>query len=180
MPSKKKPKSNTPQNNSKLTPKQSRFIEEYLIDFNACQAALRAGYSPKTIKQIGCENLSKPYLKEEIQRRMDEITSKSQVKIISVLNRLGDIIDADITDYVDDAGTYSKGSKFNGKLVNSIRQGRNGTTVTLCSKDKALELLGKYLSMWQDKIDITTTGQPVTTVSVTFNEIPPPPEEESL
>lgn len=55
-----------------LTAKQQRFCDEYLIDLNATQAAIRAGYSEKTAKQIAAENLSKPYLKEYIQKRMEE------------------------------------------------------------------------------------------------------------
>lgn len=164
-----------------LTPKQRRFIEEYVIDFNAEQAAIRSGYSAKSASFIGFENINKPYLKAEIQKKMDELTTKSQDKIIGVLQRLHETINADITNFVDDEGCYDPHNpEFNGKLVNSIRKGKSGTTVTLCSKDKALELLGKYLSMWQDKVDITTQGQLVTPIQVTFNEIPPPLEEDSM
>ncbi len=56
----------------KLTAKQQRFCDEYLIDLNATQAAIRAGYSAKTAKVIGNENLSKPYIKEYIGKRMKE------------------------------------------------------------------------------------------------------------
>ena len=56
----------------KLTAKQQRFCDEYLIDLNATQAAIRAGYSVKTAKQIGQENLTKPDLKEYIEKRMAE------------------------------------------------------------------------------------------------------------
>jgi len=161
----------------RLTPKQSRFIEEYIVDFNAHDAAVKAGYSIKTARMIACENLTKPYIKAAIQKRMDELTGKTQDKILSVLQRLSETINADITDYTTDDGEYDPTKpKFNGKLVNSIRKGKSGTTVTLCSKDKALELLGKYLSMWQDKIDITTAGQPLAPINVTFTEIPSPTE----
>lgn len=57
---------------AKLTAKQQRFCDEYLIDLNATQAAIRAGYSEKTAKQIGNENLTKPDLKEYIEKRMAE------------------------------------------------------------------------------------------------------------
>ena len=57
---------------AELTPKQKRFCDEYLIDLNATQAAIRAGYSEKTAKQIATENLSKPYLQEYIAERMGE------------------------------------------------------------------------------------------------------------
>lgn len=56
----------------KLTAKQQRFCDEYLIDLNATQAAIRAGYSQKTAKAIGNENLTKPDLKEYIGKRMAE------------------------------------------------------------------------------------------------------------
>lgn len=54
-----------------LTPKQSRFIDEYLVDLNATQAALRAGYSRNTASEIGYENLNKPQLASEIRQRME-------------------------------------------------------------------------------------------------------------
>lgn len=57
---------------AKLTAKQQRFCDEYLIDLNATQAAIRAGYSKKTAKQIGNENLSKPDIAEYIGKRMAE------------------------------------------------------------------------------------------------------------
>lgn len=70
----------------KLTDKQKRFIEEYTIDFNATQAALRAGYSKKTAYSIGQENLTKPEIQEglgKIKKELSEkvtITKKSQLK----------------------------------------------------------------------------------------------------
>lgn len=55
---------------SKLNPKQERFCQEYLIDLNATQAAIRSGYSEKTAKAIGSENLTKP----DIMARVQELT----------------------------------------------------------------------------------------------------------
>ena len=54
----------------KLTPKQQLFCDEYLIDLNATQAAIRAGYSEKTARQTGQENLSKPDIKKYIEERL--------------------------------------------------------------------------------------------------------------
>lgn len=51
---------------SNLTDKQRRFCEEYVVDWNATQAAIRAGYSEKTAKETGCENLTKPNIKKHI------------------------------------------------------------------------------------------------------------------
>lgn len=57
---------------AKMTAKQQRFCDEYLIDLNATQAAIRAGYSPKTAGVIGTENLKKTIIKEYIEKRMAE------------------------------------------------------------------------------------------------------------
>ena len=61
---------------AKLTAKQQRFCDEYLIDLNATQAAIRAGYSKKTARVIGAENLTKPDIKEYIDERMAEMEAK--------------------------------------------------------------------------------------------------------
>ncbi len=62
----------------KLTPRQARFVEEYLIDLNATQAAIRAGYSKKTAFVIGYENLTKPYISAAIAeaqaKRLERVT----------------------------------------------------------------------------------------------------------
>lgn len=60
-----------------LTDKQKRFIDEYLVDLNATQAAIRAGYSPKTARAVGSENLTKPDIVDEIKARLDGITQKT-------------------------------------------------------------------------------------------------------
>jgi len=62
---------------TKLTHKQKIFCKEFLLDFNATRAAIAAGYSKKTARQIGSENLTKPYIQAEI----DKIRSKSAKKI---------------------------------------------------------------------------------------------------
>ena len=64
-----------------MTPKQQRFCDEYLIDLNATQAAIRAGYSKRTAQAIGAENLTKPLLKEYIEKRMAEKESELINKI---------------------------------------------------------------------------------------------------
>ncbi len=70
----------------KLTPKQELFITEYMKDLNATQAAIRAGYSEKTAKDIGCENLAKPNLKKEIDRRLEERAKNNGITAEFVLN----------------------------------------------------------------------------------------------
>jgi len=76
---------------TKLSPKQQAFCEEYIITLNATQAAIRAGYSSKTAKQIGCENLSKPYLKEYIEiqlRKKQSSLIATQDEVLSIISEI--------------------------------------------------------------------------------------------
>ncbi len=73
-----------------LTPKQARFVEEYLIDLNATQAAVRAGYSAKTARAMGCENLTKPDIQAavtEAQRDRATRTGITQDEVIQGLKK---------------------------------------------------------------------------------------------
>lgn len=72
----------------KLTPKQERFIKEYLIDLNATQAAIRAGYSAKTAGVIGDENLKKPYIASAIKVEQDKTSAKLEITRESLLETL--------------------------------------------------------------------------------------------
>jgi len=62
----------------KLTKKQQRFCEEYLVDLNATQAAIRAGYKEKSAPEVGCENLRKPYLKAVIDAELEKRREKTK------------------------------------------------------------------------------------------------------
>ena len=77
-----------PQPEHKLTGKQTRFVEEYLIDFNGKRAAIAAGYSKKTANVIASENLSKPYLKAAIEAKSKEFSSKLDITREMVLEGL--------------------------------------------------------------------------------------------
>ena len=89
---------------TKLTPKQQRFVDEYLVDLNATQAAIRAGYSEKTAYAVGYENLRKPQIAGAIQSRMDQRSEKTGVDAQYVLKRLHEIDQLDIADLLDDTG----------------------------------------------------------------------------
>ena len=68
----------------KLTPKQQRFIDEYLVDLNATQAAIRAGYSEKTAPEIGRQNLMKLDIKEAIAKRQQKRAERTEITPWSV------------------------------------------------------------------------------------------------
>lgn len=78
-----------------LRGKQQRFVDEYLIDRNATQAAIRAGYSPKTAGSIGDENLKKPEIKKAIEAGEAELAERNKITQDKVLNLLWDMATAD-------------------------------------------------------------------------------------
>lgn len=82
-------------NDTELTPKQQMFVREYLIDLNATQAAIRAGYSEKTAKQIGTENLSKPVLQAAIAAAQDERARRTNISADRALREVWSIAMAD-------------------------------------------------------------------------------------
>ena len=79
-----------------LTDKQARFVEEYLVDLNATQAAIRAGYSENTARQIGSENLAKPAIQAAIAEAMRERSERTRINADRVLQELARIGFADI------------------------------------------------------------------------------------
>ena len=78
-----------------LTPKQARFVEEYIVDLNATQAAIRSGYSENTAAEIGYENLSKPHIADAIAEQMAARSERTQISADDVLQRWADLVMAD-------------------------------------------------------------------------------------
>lgn len=146
---------------TKLTDKQKKFIDEYLVDLNATQAAIRAGYKEKAAYRTGAENLRKPQIQEEIQKRMEERQKRTEITQDMVLQELAAIAFARATDYVSVMGGMAQ-VKDTDQLSDSqiaaiagIKETQNGIEVKLGSKEKTLELLGKHLGMWSDKLDVS-------------------------
>lgn len=86
---------------SDLTPKQARFVEEYLVDLNATQAAIRAGYSEATAYSIGHENLSKPEIVEAIAAAQAERSKRTEITADQVLRELARVGFANLADVTD-------------------------------------------------------------------------------
>lgn len=82
-----------------LTPKQRRFVEEYLVDLNATQAAIRAGYSARTARQAGAEALSKPVIAEAVAAEMQRRETRSRVKAFRVLEELAPLCYSSLDHY---------------------------------------------------------------------------------
>lgn len=144
-----------------MTKKQKRFVEEYLIDLNATQAAIRAGYSPDTAGSIGAENLKKPEIKSRIDKAMAERSRRTGINQDRVLQELARIGFAKITDVVDPdtAKIRPNASEDDLACIQSIKIKPNefGTEreVKLYDKKSALVDLGKHLGLFKDKLELT-------------------------
>ncbi len=148
---------------AKLTEKQRRFVEEYLIDLNATQAAIRAGYSVESARDIGCENLTKPNIQKVIAERMAERSKRTGVNQDRVVLELAKMAFVKMTDVVDSEGAIKEDASGDDlSCIESIKYKKTDNEfggsvereVKIGSKLKALELLGKHLGMWSDKTDV--------------------------
>ncbi|MCI8274183.1 MAG: terminase small subunit [Lachnospiraceae bacterium] len=147
-----------------MTKKQKRFVEEYLIDLNATQAAIRAGYSPGSAKEIGCENLTKPNIRACIDTAMAERSKRTGVNQDRVLLELAKIAFVKMTDIVDGEGRIRAGAAGDDlSCIESVKykqsDSESGSSVErevkIASKLRALELLGKHLGMFKDNLNLT-------------------------
>jgi phage terminase small subunit len=148
---------------TKLNEKQKKFCREYLKDFNATQAAVRAGYSEASARQIASENLSKTYIQEHIQSLADNLNQKTNNDIERIITELQLIAFGSFRDVAEwgPSGLTLKDSKDlgdNARLVQEVKQTRGKTSsmsIKLYSKESALEMLGRYHKMFTDKLDLS-------------------------
>lgn len=124
-----------------MTDKQKRFCDEYLIDCNATQAAIRAGYSPKTAYSIGEENLKKPELKTYIDERLEQLRSEKIADAQEVLEYLTSVMRGEHTEQV---------LRLDGDGVQVVDSVQTPTRDRL----KAAELIGKRYGMFKDAVDL--------------------------
>lgn len=144
----------------KLTPKQARFVEEYLVDLNATQAAVRAGYSARSAKQVGYENLTKPYIQSAIQDYQKQLAVEAGVTPEKIVKELAKLAFLDINDLFDSDWNLKNASQVPNHVKAAITSVSKTTTtagsstvkVTLTNKLGAIDLLGRVLGIFnQDK-----------------------------
>ncbi|MCH1971009.1 terminase small subunit [Muricomes sp. OA1] len=145
-----------------MTKKQKRFAEEYLIDLNATQAAIRAGYSPDTAKEIGCENLTKPNIRACIDREMAERSKRTGVNADRVVMELAKVAFVNAVDVIDPKTATVKEDALSEDTaaIQSVKVktfGDDGLEreIKMADKLKALELLGKHMGMFKDKVELS-------------------------
>lgn len=124
-----------------MTPRQQKFCDEYLISGNAAEAAIKAGYSRKTAKQTGSENLAKPDLRAYIDEQLAKIHSAKIADAEEVMKYLTSVMRGEHTEQV---------LKLVGEGVQTV------TDIDVSAKErlKAAELIGKRYALFSDKMDL--------------------------
>lgn len=162
-----------PTNKDGLTAKQAAFVQEYLIDLNATQAAIRAGYSEGTAYSMGHENLSKPEIAEAIAKAQKARSERTEITQDMVLQELAKIGFADIRSAVN-WGSIPEMSGEDGQraypvemiasedmddataaAVSEVSLTPNGVKIKMYDKKAALDSIGKHLGMFVDKVEQT-------------------------
>jgi phage terminase small subunit len=159
-----------------MTPKQQRFVAEYLIDLNATQAAIRAGYSKNRADAMGHENLGKPEIAKAVQDAMQARSQRTGITQDRVLEELGKIAFSDIRKAIkwgssipvtnEETGetTLTHGiallasDQIDGDMaaaIAEVSESKQGLKVKLHDKRAALVDVGRHLGMFKDKVEIT-------------------------
>lgn len=142
----------------KLNERQQRFIDEYIIDLNATQAAIRAGYSKRTARSQGQRLLTNVDIKQAIDKRLQEKTDELIMKQDEILVRLSEQARREAVDHqvvVVEKPSFDENGNFLG-----VEKKPEVVEVPTQNKDaiKALELLGKRYMMWTDKQQVDVAG----------------------
>lgn len=162
----------------KLTAKQARFVDEYLVDLNATQAAIRSGYSARTAEWIGPQLLGKTHVAEAVARRMKDRQRRTEITQDRVLRELAKIGFADIRNAVRwgntelrvaDAAEGGEPVPYHGLALKAsdqidddtaaaiaeVAQTKEGVRVKFHDKKGALVDIGRHLGMFKDRIEHT-------------------------
>lgn len=155
-----------------LSPKQARFVEEYLLDLNATQAAIRAGYKPDCAQRMGSENLSKPLVAAAIQAQMEARSQRTEISQDRVLAEYAKLAFLDPRKFYDDKGCLipihelpdDAAACIAGMDVVTERAGKDADgapefatvrKIKLVDKKGALDSVARHLGMFNDKINLS-------------------------
>ena len=147
--------------------RQDVFVKEYLVDLNATQAAIRAGYSVKTANEQASRLLANVKVQTKIAKEMAERSKRTGINQDRVVLELARIAFVNPSDLINqkDASVREDATEDDLACIQSVKVKKSFTTngetvereVKLNDKMKALELLGKHLGMWNDKIDLNVS-----------------------
>lgn len=134
-----------------LTPKQERFVQEFLIDLNSTQAAIRAGYSRRTAKSIGSENLTKPDIQAKISQDRAEQAEAAKISAKWVLDNLIEVSERCMQK--TPVMKFDREEKCMRQITDE--NGEGVWQFDASGANRALELIGKHIGMFVDKHDVT-------------------------
>ncbi|WP_315360802.1 terminase small subunit [Neisseria bacilliformis] len=149
-----------------LTDRQARFVDEYLVDLNATQAAVRAGYSAKTASVIGAENLAKPNIQKAIQARQEVLKMKTEITQEWVVERYRRIVEGcDKRLFFKDDGSVKPPSEWSAEMGMAVAAfevqelGDEGLAVSVSKlrfqdAKAALDSLARHLGMFEEKVKL--------------------------
>lgn len=160
-----------PSDFSDLTSKQRRLVENYIAGDSKEKAAIKAGYSKRSAWTLAYREFKNDRVYAYYCYKIAEITEKNDKKIALVIDQLTRMASADMRDFVDKDGNLLPLDKVDGRVIQSVKHTKDGINISLCSREKAAELLGKYLALYQDKVDVTSNGEAVSNVNITFQEV---------
>lgn len=129
-----------------LTPKQAAFVAEYLVDLNATQAAIRAGYSEKSAARIGVELLNKTQVREAVVSAQAQRAERVEITADYVLSNLQEIVERSMQ--------RAPVLDLKGRQVQDA-EGRDLWQFDAKNANRSLELLGKHLGMWRDRLELS-------------------------
>lgn len=157
----------------KLTAKEEMFCNEWLVDFNATQAAIRSGYSQNSAKEIGSQNLTKIHIKARIDELTQDRLNELGINKLRILEEYSRIAYLDIRKLYDEDGNLKPIHELDDDTARaiagievSIAKGEKGNDETrkvrIIDKKGALDSTAKYLGMLTDKLDVTSKGKEIT------------------
>lgn len=151
---------------ARLTPRQSAFVREYLVDLNAAQAAVRAGYSARAAASCGPRLLKSPQVLAAVAQAQKERAQRLEVSADDVLRELVRIARVDVGEAFDDNGRLrpfrdipeDTRRAISAVDVEELDEGGLLKKVKCWDKVKALELLAKHLGLLRDKVEVSGSG----------------------
>ena len=152
--------------------KQERFVQEYLLDLNAKKAALRAGYSAKTAKVIGCQNLTKLNIAAEIEKAQAKRAERCEVTADWVIDELRKLACSNMADFMKSTPEGGIVLDFAGltrdqtAALSQVKVGATGVSFKLHDKRAALVDLGRYLGLFEKR-----KQQDIITVEADFTDV---------
>jgi len=187
----------------RISPKQKRFIQEYLVDLNATQAAIRAGYSQRSAKQHADAMLSRPHIAAAVAKAQQRRADRTEITQDMVLRELAKIGFSDIRKVVrwgnttvrtevDDEGKEVEKAYHGIALVDSseidddtaaaiaeVSEGREGLKVKLYDKARALVDIGKHIGMFKERVEHSgPDGGPIPLMPTMIELVAPNVESE--